>query len=194
MRSIRGVTADLFSLPAAGRADSAVVLRLLPMAAGWADSAVVLGLHGFVNRFTAYVSGTKAEDIISYGRTTEMLMRCMPENARRNLAAMSGFGLATGTEAGSDWVTDPLRAGHSCRWNRCSRRQGRARQARGSLPGYGQSRRFSSRPLLTPNMRNRFFRRYCSATSPERYSMCQAAFGCTRGAAAWLNSTHVSRP
>ena len=48
------------------------------------------GIHGAITRFTAYVSGTKAEDIMHYGRTTEQFLRMMPEDVRRNMAAASG--------------------------------------------------------------------------------------------------------
>ena len=59
------------------------------------------GIHGAITRFTAYVSGTKAEDIMHYGRTTEQFLRMMPEDVRRNLATASGFGsAASGPDAG----------------------------------------------------------------------------------------------
>ena len=51
------------------------------------------GIHGAISRFTAYVSGTKAEDIMHYGRTTEQFLRMMPDDVRRNIAAASGFGV-----------------------------------------------------------------------------------------------------
>ena len=67
------------------------------------------GLHGLISRFTCYVSGSKAEDILRYNRTTEMLMRMMPEDVRRNMAAASGFGVTTaGSPAGNDFLPPNL--------------------------------------------------------------------------------------
>ena len=62
------------------------------------------GIHGAISRFTAYVSGTKAEDILHYNRTTEQFLRMMPEDVRRNMASASGFTVTTGSAAGSDWT------------------------------------------------------------------------------------------
>ena len=69
------------------------------------------GIHGAISRFTAYVSGTKVEDIMHYGRTTEQFLRMMPEDVRRNMAAASGFSLASGSSAGNDWVINSV--GHA---------------------------------------------------------------------------------
>ena len=67
------------------------------------------GLHGLISRFTCYVSGSKAEDILHYNRTTEMFMRMMPEDVRRNMAAASGFGVTTaGTPAGNDFLPNSV--------------------------------------------------------------------------------------
>ena len=62
------------------------------------DAANVLspltgGIRGAISRYTAYVSGTKAEYIQHYGRTTEQFLRIMPEDVRRNIATASGFGV-----------------------------------------------------------------------------------------------------
>ena len=69
------------------------------------------GIHGAISRFTAYVSGTKVEDIMHYGRTTEQFLRMMPEDVRRNMAAASGFTLASGSAAGNAWVINSV--GHA---------------------------------------------------------------------------------
>ena len=59
------------------------------------------GIHGAITRFTAYVSGTKAEDIMHYGRTTEQFLRMMPDEVRNNMATASGFGAnSSGPDAG----------------------------------------------------------------------------------------------
>ena len=68
------------------------------------------GLHGMISRFTVYVSGSKAEDILHYGRTHEMCLRMMPENVRRNLTAASGYNLTFGTAAGHHFATSALNA------------------------------------------------------------------------------------
>ena len=81
-----------------------------------AQHPFTINLHGFISRATVYCSGTKSEGVRHYRRLTKMLLRCMPENTRCNMTAMNGFGLAQSAEAGSDWVTDPLLAGHSVRF------------------------------------------------------------------------------
>ena len=80
------------------------------------DGAKVLtpltcGIHGAFSRFTAYVSGAKAEDILHYKRTTEQFLRMMPEDVRRNHAAASGFGVSLGSSSGADWTTASI--GHA---------------------------------------------------------------------------------
>ena len=70
------------------------------------------GIHGMISRFTVYISGSKAEDILHYGRTTEMFLRMMPEAVRRNLAAASGFGAIAGSSDGNDFDPGTL-AGNS---------------------------------------------------------------------------------
>ena len=74
------------------------------------------GIHGMVSRFTVYVSGSKAEDILHYGRTTEMFMRMMPEAVRRNLAAASGFGTIAGSANGNDFNSGALNANSAVRF------------------------------------------------------------------------------
>ena len=66
------------------------------------------GIHGAISRFTAYVSGTKVEDIMHYGRTTEQFLRMMPFDVRANMAAQSGFSMSAGGSAGNDWVINSL--------------------------------------------------------------------------------------
>ena len=61
------------------------------------------GIHGFISRMTIYVSGSKAEDILHYNRTTEMCLRMMPEDVRRNHATAAGFPVTAGTHAGNDF-------------------------------------------------------------------------------------------
>ena len=61
------------------------------------------GIHGMISRFSVYVSGSKAEDIMMYGRTHEMFLRLMPTDVRRNLAVASGYGAATGSSSGNDF-------------------------------------------------------------------------------------------
>ena len=80
------------------------------------DAAKVLspltgGIHGAISRFTAYVSGTKAEDIQHYGRTTEQFLRMMPEDVRRNNAAASVFRVTSGGSAGNDFTYESVAAG-----------------------------------------------------------------------------------
>ena len=74
------------------------------------------GIHGMISRFTVYISGSKAEDILHYGRTTEMFMRMMPEAVRRNLAAASGFGTIAGSANGNDFNSGALNANSAVRW------------------------------------------------------------------------------
>ena len=57
-----------------------------------------------------YISKSKAEDILHYGRTTEMFHRMMPEAVRRNLAAASGSALLAGNDAGNDLDPGALNA------------------------------------------------------------------------------------
>ena len=71
------------------------------------------GIHGLVSRFTCYISGSKAEDIFSYGRTHEMFLRMMPEAVRRNLAAASGLGAIAGGPDGNNFDTWDLRCERS---------------------------------------------------------------------------------
>ena len=71
------------------------------------------GIHGAISRFTAYISGTKGEDILHYGRTTEQFLRMMPEDVRRNMAAASGFSLASGSAAGYDFVVNSVGHGEN---------------------------------------------------------------------------------
>ena len=59
------------------------------------------GIHGMISRFTAYVSGTKAEYILHYGRTHQMFLLMMPEAVRRNMAAASGYTVETGDHHGN---------------------------------------------------------------------------------------------
>ena len=85
------------------------------------DAAKVLspltgGIHGAISRFTAYVSGTKAEDIQHYGRTTEQFLRMMPEEVRKNNAAASGFRVTTGSSAGNDFTYESVAAGKGLRF------------------------------------------------------------------------------
>ena len=61
------------------------------------------GIHGMISRFTCYISGSKGEDILHYGRSTEMFLRMMPESVRKNLATASGFGAIAGSSAGNDF-------------------------------------------------------------------------------------------
>ena len=60
------------------------------------------GIHAMVQRFTCYVNGAQAEDILEYGRTYEMMSRCMSESVRRNFATMSGFTADTSPNSGHD--------------------------------------------------------------------------------------------
>ena len=69
------------------------------------------GLHGMISRFTCYVNGAKAEDVLEYGRTYEMMTRCMPENVRRNLASMSGFLADISPNSGKGWIPDEMAGG-----------------------------------------------------------------------------------
>ena len=74
------------------------------------------GIHGAISRFTAYVSGTKAEDIMHYNRTTEQFIRMMPEDVRRNMGAASGFGVSLGSPAGNDFSPNPVLGGQTVRF------------------------------------------------------------------------------
>ena len=67
-------------------------------------------IHGLISRFTCYISGSKAEDILSYGTTHEMFLRMMPESVRRNLAAASGLGAIAGGPDGNNFDTGTLGA------------------------------------------------------------------------------------
>ena len=49
------------------------------------------GTHGTISRFTVYVSGSKAEDVLHDGRTHDMFLRMMPETVRINLTAAPSY-------------------------------------------------------------------------------------------------------
>ena len=69
-----------------------------------------------ISRFTVYVSGSKAEDILSYGRTHEMFTRLMPESVRRNLASSSGYSATTGDHHGNTFDVNAILAHSAVRW------------------------------------------------------------------------------
>ena len=69
--------------------------------------------HCLFNRYTATVSGSKAEDIQYYARTTEQFLRCMPDNVRRNISASSGLGTSAGTGEGHDHLSYAIPANGS---------------------------------------------------------------------------------
>ena len=69
--------------------------------------------HCLFSRYTATVSGSKAEDIQDYARTTEQFMRCMPDNVSRNISASSGLGTSAGTGEGHDHLSYAIPANGS---------------------------------------------------------------------------------
>ena len=74
------------------------------------------GIHGLISRFTAYASGNKSEDILHYGRTSDMFLRMMPEDVRRNMAAASGIGAVGGGPNGNDFDPGTIGGGASVRF------------------------------------------------------------------------------
>ena len=78
------------------------------------------GIHGTISRFTAYVSGSKAENILHNNRTTEQFLRMMPKDVRRNMAAASGFGVSLGSAAGNDFSPTLVLGGHKVRFTQAN--------------------------------------------------------------------------
>lgn len=72
--------------------------------------------HCLFSRYTATVSGSKAEDIQDYARTTEHFLQCMPNNVRRHVNVASGLGTSAGTTEGHDHLpyTIPAAGSVSC--------------------------------------------------------------------------------
>ena len=74
------------------------------------------GIQGMMYRCSIFVSGNKAEDILHYGRTHEMLLIMMPDDVRRIQVYAAGYTVETGDHHGNTFLPGTLAANSSFHW------------------------------------------------------------------------------